>query len=157
MCGRLHEAPVLSEGGGATLEAETSELALHDWLKSGEKLCDLANKLKPGSVAKIQSSAKPFSQRENIAAYLDACKSLGVPQFDLFVTVDLYERRNMKAVVRNLHSLGRVAQTIYGFEGPHLGAKLAKKSERKFTEAQLAEARGLPSRWTNRGNTVGGK
>ena len=38
----------------------------------------------------------------------------------MFVTVDLYEGKNMKAVVRSLHSLGRVAQQR-GFTGPTLG------------------------------------
>ena len=42
----------------------------------------------------------------------------------------------MPAVVRNLHSLGRVAQTIEGFEGPTLGARLATRNSRKFSEAQ---------------------
>ena len=46
---------------------------------------------------------------------------IGVPSQDLFMTVDLYEGKNMDAIVRNLHSLGRVAQTISKFEGPHLG------------------------------------
>ena len=29
---------------------------------------------------------------------------------DLFMSVDLYEGKNLAAVVRNIHSLGRVAQ-----------------------------------------------
>ena len=45
-----------------------------------------------------------------VAAYLDACSSLGVRQFDLFQTVELYEGKNMRAVVMNVHALGRVAQ-----------------------------------------------
>ena len=36
--------------------------------------------------------------------------------------------KNIDAIVRNLHSLGRVAQTLSDFGGPHLGAKLATKT-----------------------------
>ena len=48
----------------------------------------------------------------------------------------------MPAVVRNLHSLGRVAQSM-GFEGPTLGAKLATTNRRSFSAAQTAEAPGV--------------
>ena len=59
----------------------------------------------------------------------------------------------MRAVVRNVHSLGRVAQQL-GFDGPALGAKLATKNARSFSEAQLREARAMPARWTNRGYSL---
>ena len=150
------EAPAAVLGGcsGGSGSNEAAYAALHEWLKSGERLCELVNTIRPNSVKKIARTTKPFQQMENIAAYLRAVASLGVPAFDAFMTVDLWEGGGMRAVVRNLHSLGRVAQNVDGFEGPHLGAKLATKVERQFTEAQLAEARGLPSRWTNRGNSV---
>ena len=54
----------------------------------------------------------------------------------------------MRAVVRNVHSLGRTAQQL-GFEGPTLGAKLATRNERTFSDAQLAEARAMPTRWAS--------
>ena len=133
---------------------ETEE-SVHEWLKSGERLCELVNTIKPGSVPRITRSAMPFRQMENISAYLDACQELGVPKFELFMTVDLFEAKSMGAVIRNIHSLGRIAQTVDGFDGPTLGARLATKAERHFSEAQLAEARAMPSRWTNRGMAGG--
>ena len=60
----------------------------------------------------------------------------------------------MGAVVRNLHSLGRVAQQR-GFNGPTLGAKLASKNPRKFSQEQLLEAKAMPAKWTNRGEGMG--
>ena len=116
----LPEAVLASAGGDAALSA------LHEWLKSGERLCELVNTIRPESVKKIARSKKPFQQMENIAAYLKACSHLGVPAFDAFMTVDLWEGSGMRAVVRNLHSLGRVAQNVEGFEGPHLGAKVRR-------------------------------
>ena len=107
-----------------------------------------------GHVRRIAQSSMPFKQMENISTYVEACTKLGVPAQDLFMTVDLFEAKDMRAVVRNIHSLGRVAQTIGTFGGPHLGAKLAAKNERHFSEAQLAEARAMPARWTNLGKTL---
>ena len=88
---------------------------------------------------------------DNISHYIDACAALGVPAQDLFQTVDLFEAKDMRAVVRNIHSLGRVAQRYDSYDGPALGAKLAQPNKRSFSEAQLAEARAMPARWTNCG------
>ena len=125
------------------------------WLRSGELLCELINHVKPGAVKQVAASTMPFKQMENIAHYLDACAALGVPAHDLFMTVDLWEGTGMRAVIRNLHSLGRVAQAVKTFRGPHLGARLATRSVRHFSDAQLAEARGLPSKWMTVGQAIG--
>ena len=127
------------------------EDTLHLWLKSGELLCEVLNRVMPGTIRKVTTSAMPFKQMENIAYYVEACASLGVPSQDLFQTVDLYEAKDMRAVVRNIHSLGRVVQRLESFEGPCLGAKLAERNARSFSEEQLAEARAMPARWTNVG------
>ena len=124
------------------------------WLRSGELLCELINHVKPGAVKQVAASTMPFKQMENIAHYLDACAALGVPAHDQFQTVDLFDGRGVDAVVRNLHSLGRVAQTIDTFRGPQLGAKLAERNARQFSEQQLAEARAAPARWTNMGKAL---
>jgi len=91
-------------------------------------------------------------EMENIAAYSQGARGYGVPEPDVFVTSDLYEDKNFAAVVRNLHSLGRVAQQR-GFDGPTLGARLASRNVRTFSQAQLDEAKAMPAKWTNRGDT----
>ena len=136
----------------AAAPCELEHEALRQWLMSGVVLCDLIDRVRPGCVAKPSASPMPFKQMENIGNYVEACRELGVPQQDLFVTVDLYEGKNLGAVVRNIHSLGRVAQAL-GFEGPALGARLAQRNERKFSALQLAQARAMPARWTNQGNS----
>ena len=45
---------------------------------------------------------------ENINAYLQACQSWGMKTSDLFQTVDLYEQKNMVAVVTNLLAVKRL-------------------------------------------------
>ena len=131
------------------IEAVTGEKlegTLQEALKSGVVLCNLLNKIKPGSCPKPQNKKLPFVQRENIGNYLTACGKLGIPSFESFMTVDLFEGKNMKAVVLNIHSLGRIAQRrgslLPDYSGPTLGAKMASMNKREFTEAQLNAAKG---------------
>jgi len=157
-------------GGGSAAEMEAEardwigaivgtplEGSLQEALKSGTVLCTLVNTIKPGCCKSPSNMAAPFKQMENIGNYLAACKALGQRPQESFQTVDLYEDRNMGAVVIQLHSLGRLASSELGFEGPRLGAKVAEKNERHFTEAQLAEARGVTT-FLGKGSsgTVGG-
>ena len=62
-------------------------------LKDGQLLCQLINKVKPGTIRKIETSAMPFKQMENVSNFLRACRSLGVAEHDVFETVDLYETK----------------------------------------------------------------
>jgi len=135
-------------------DVEGHHALLHAWLRSGELLCELINKLQPGTISRVSSSAMPFKQMENISNYIEACAALGVPNQDCFRSVDLFEGKDLRAVVRNIHSLGRVAQRLEGFHGPTLGAKLAEKNERSFTEQQLSEAKAMPARWSNVGKSM---
>ena len=109
----------------ALLGEPLPEGPLVEQLKSGVVLCNVANAIKPGLCPTPSASKMPFKQMENIGAYLKACEVLKVPPFDTFQTVDLFEGKNTKAVLTNLHSLGRMAQLLPGYSGPVLGAKLA--------------------------------
>jgi hypothetical protein len=93
-------------------------------LKDGQALCLLINAIKPGTIARIETSNMPFKQMENISNFLRGCRSLGVLEYELFETVDLYEEKDIGLVVRCIHSLGRTVQTtVPSFRGPHLGVK----------------------------------
>jgi len=83
-------------------------------LKNGILLCKTINKLRPGTVPKYHSSKMPFKEMENVDAYLKGCTTLNVPTQYLFMTVDLYEGKNLNQVVQNLISLKR--QFGFGFE-----------------------------------------
>ena len=53
----------------------------HEALKDGVLLCRLVNKINPKKKARFKKNAgKPFVARENIAAYIDACKRVGVSE-----------------------------------------------------------------------------
>ncbi|CAH1155716.1 unnamed protein product [Phaedon cochleariae] len=106
----------------------------YEVLKDGTLLCRLVNKLQPDMVKKINVTTMAFKCMENINAFLEAAKQLGVPPQETFQTVDLWERQNLNSVVICLQSLGRKANK-YG--QPQIGPKEAAKNERIFSEETL--------------------
>lgn len=60
-----------------------------------------------GIVKEVNNSEIAFKCMENINAFLDAAKELGVPAQETFQTVDLWERQNLNSVVICIQSLGR--------------------------------------------------
>eukprot|EP01115_Flamella_aegyptia_P002545 TRINITY_DN136634_c0_g1_i1.p1 TRINITY_DN136634_c0_g1~~TRINITY_DN136634_c0_g1_i1.p1 ORF type:complete len:195 (-),score=56.52 TRINITY_DN136634_c0_g1_i1:169-732(-) len=116
----------------------------HEDLKNGQILCELINVLSPGSVNKVNKNKMAFMMMENINNFLYAAKMYGVPDSDLFMTVDLYEAKNLGQVVDTIHALGRAAQRN-GYNGPTIGAKLADRHEVDFTEEQLNAGKNILS------------
>ncbi|KAJ6242839.1 muscle-specific protein [Anaeramoeba flamelloides] len=110
-------------------------------LKNGVALCKLVNAIKPGSVRRINNSKFPFKMMENVNNFLLACEKLGVPKHDLFMTVDLYEEKNIPLVIGSIHSLGSAAQKVDGFEGPYIGLGYSKGKKMEFSEEVLKEGR----------------
>ncbi|XP_060524805.1 myophilin [Cylas formicarius] len=114
-----------------------------DILKDGVVLCNLMNKLAPGSVKKIATKGTNFQLMENIQRFQAGMKAYGVPQEEIFQTADLFERRNVAQVALSLYALGRLTQKHPEWNGPTLGPKMAEKNERTFTEEQLRSSEGL--------------
>ncbi|XP_057313643.1 calponin-1-like [Hydractinia symbiolongicarpus] len=83
--------------------------AVREKLKDGVILCDLMNKIKPGSIKKINKSKMPFLQMENIGFFNNAMREYRVEPSYLFVTTDLYEGQNMVQVLIGLRALGTMA------------------------------------------------
>lgn len=107
---------------------------LYAVLKDGTLLCKLVNSIQEGSVKKVNQSTMAFKCMENINAFLEAVKKLGVPPQETFQTIDLWEKQNLYSVVTCLQSLGRKAGN---FGKPSIGPKEADKNVREFTEEQL--------------------
>jgi hypothetical protein len=95
------------------------------WLKSGDILCTLMNNIRPGTIKKYNAgTTSKFKQMENITLFLRACREVGMLEKDLFSTVDLFEAKDMNAVILSLFNLGGTIQsTIPYFNGPKLGIK----------------------------------
>ena len=51
---------------------------LQGGLRSGVVLCNLVNRIVPGTIKRISQSDAPFPQRENIKAFVDAVKQMGL-------------------------------------------------------------------------------
>lgn len=100
-------------------------------LRSGRVLCELVNAINPGVVSRVNADGKPFKERENICNFLKACRTLGVQEYALFSTDDLYEENNLLSVVRCIHSLGGAVQrSVPTFTGPHFGVADTSKTKR---------------------------
>ncbi|GJJ74585.1 transgelin [Entomortierella parvispora] len=95
---------------------------LHESLKDGVILCELANQLSPKIVRLISRKEFPFLQMENILNFVEAARQLGVQSSDLFQTVDLFEGKDMNQVVSTILTLERVTAGGVG--------KLAVKEKR---------------------------
>lgn len=68
-------------------------------LRNGQTLCQLANKIQPGSIKKINKMKTPFMMMENIGWFSDFVRAFGVQQEYGFVTVDLFEKQNVNQVL----------------------------------------------------------
>lgn len=84
-----------------------------DALKDGIILCKLMNKVKPGSVPKINTSGASFKMMENINVFQKALKEYGVADIDVFQTVDLWEQKDISQVTMTLFALGREVRLIF--------------------------------------------
>jgi len=79
-------------------------------------------------------------QMENIGEFLKAAAILGLQKHDAFMTVDLYEGKNIPQVIQSLFIFGSVVQKLPGYNLPRCGLKLAEKREIEFTDEQLRQA-----------------
>ncbi|KAH3669916.1 hypothetical protein OGATHE_002728 [Ogataea polymorpha] len=69
-------------------------------------------------------------EMESIEQFLNFIKSKGVPQDELFQTVDLYERQDPYQVVMAIQSLSRLIHKEFGDRYPLIGPTIAAKHER---------------------------
>ncbi|MBN3318129.1 CNN1 protein, partial [Atractosteus spatula] len=112
-------------------------------LKEGVILCELINKLQPGSVKKINNSPQNWHQLENIGNFIKAITDYGVKQHDIFEANDLFENFNYTQVQSTLIALAGVAKTK-GFHTKHdMGVKYAEKQQRRFNSEKLKEGRNV--------------
>ncbi|EOB14988.1 Muscle-specific protein 20 [Nosema bombycis CQ1] len=105
-------------------------------LKSGVVLCKLLKVVSKIDV-KFRESNQNFVQRENICAFINGLKTLGLNEYELFQTVDLYEEKNLKQVAITLYALSRQLQKNNTFPGPFIGPPLAKKNKIEFSKEVL--------------------
>ena len=70
------------------------------------------NKLRPDLLPKFSSSDQPAKQRENISLFNSAASKMGVPESDLFQTIDLFEQKDPASVAHCLARLGGIVSFL---------------------------------------------
>ena len=99
--------------GAVTGRQPPGDESLQAWLKSGVVLCELINAVAPGSAAPSTGDAlaralpmiRRLKEIENIGFYSEAARRYGVPEPDMFVTVDLYDNKGEMSEVCRRHSI----------------------------------------------------
>lgn len=104
-------------------------------LKSGIALCQLANTLNEAdtgnkTLIRWKESKMPFVQMEQISQFLEFARKYGVPDDELFQTLDLYEDKDPAIVYQSLKSLSRYANKKHPDKFPVIGPQLATKRPR---------------------------
>ncbi|CAD5117792.1 DgyrCDS6544 [Dimorphilus gyrociliatus] len=124
----------------------------------GTILVTLANAIQENAIpAKYaKPSTMAFKKMEAINMFIQFCRNYGVPDHELFETVDLYEEQNMVQVMTCLESLARKAKSK---GGPGFGPKEATKNQRNFSQEVLDQSKSalpLNSSGTNKGASQSG-
>lgn len=128
----------ISEILGITLP----DLSLYELLRDGVVLCNLINKIKNVKKSKFPSLKKiNFFQMENICYFIENARILGVPDSENFLTVDLFENKNIQQVILCIYSLSRNLYRNGMTDLRMIGPKIVEPTKITFTEEQLDEAK----------------
>ncbi|KAM8750102.1 LIM domain only protein 7 isoform 7-T7 [Acanthopagrus schlegelii] len=104
-------------------------------LENGVLLCDLINKIKPGTIRRVNRLPTPIAGLDNLNVFLKACGKLGLKEAQLFHPGDLQDLstrvtvkhqetdRRLKNVLITVYWLGRRAQCDRYYDGPYLNFK----------------------------------
>ncbi|PIK59746.1 putative calponin-3-like isoform 1 [Apostichopus japonicus] len=95
----------------------------------------LINKIQPGAVKSISSSAMTFKQMENVSKFNEALKAYGVSEASTFQTADLVENQDMATVQNAIWQL--ICQFRKKGGNTKYGIKIADKNERDFDEETM--------------------
>lgn len=99
-------------------------------LKDGNVLCMLVNTIYGEGSLKFKQSRMAFVQMENIEKFLNFCKQHGVPQDELFQTIDLYEENDPYQVILSLQSFSRMVHKQFPNKYQIIGPAIATKRPR---------------------------
>jgi len=96
------------------------DLSLFEWLKNGQVLCKLVNKIRPKSI-KLNKMVAPAKKKENIQNFLLFSQSVGCRKEDMFEPNDLLEEENLAKVVSGLYAFSSIVTKIAPqYAGPTL-------------------------------------
>ncbi|KAL7845568.1 hypothetical protein AOLI_G00237600 [Acnodon oligacanthus] len=108
-------------------------------LKDGVILCELINKLQPGSVPRINQPGLNWHKLENITSFIRAISDYGLKPQEIFEANDLFEDMNHTQVQCTLIALAGMAKTKGLYTKYDIGVKYISKKQRRFTPEKLKE------------------
>lgn len=106
-------------------------------LKDGVILGELINKLRPGSVRKINRSKLNWHKLENITNFIKSIQEYGLKAHDIFEANDLFENGNMTQVQTTLLALASMAKTKGVQTNADVGIKYADQQQRNFDTEKM--------------------
>ncbi|XP_045642073.1 LOW QUALITY PROTEIN: calponin-3-like [Ursus americanus] len=106
-------------------------------LKDGIILCELINKLQPGSMKKVNESSLNWPQLENTGNFIKAIQPYGMKPHDIFEANDLFENGNVTQVQTMLVALAGLAKTKGFHTTTDTGVKYDEKQTRRSDEGKL--------------------
>ncbi|KAF7725761.1 hypothetical protein EC973_009378 [Apophysomyces ossiformis] len=108
-----HNERLAIEFLNATLDRPIGEGQLHQELKDGVVLCNLVNKLRPGTIKNVGQKNLAFVKMDNITRFLQGARQmndqLGLNESQLFETIDLFEGKDMPAVINTILTLAELS------------------------------------------------
>jgi len=122
-------------------EGTTKKKDLCDHIKDGVLFCQLANKIKPGVITKINSAkSSPFLLMENLNFFIKMCQKQEwiYNKVDIFTAPDLYEEKNIPKVINCLILLEASVRKL-GYDLPPMRT-LDPERLNAFTEEELLRA-----------------
>eukprot|EP01117_Protostelium_nocturnum_P004932 TRINITY_DN1787_c0_g1_i1.p1 TRINITY_DN1787_c0_g1~~TRINITY_DN1787_c0_g1_i1.p1 ORF type:complete len:1092 (+),score=516.84 TRINITY_DN1787_c0_g1_i1:87-3362(+) len=126
--------------------APQPDQSLQEFLKDGTVLCNMFNKLVPGNpIKKINTSALPFKQIENISTYLTTCTKVGgIPEAAQFDTTDLFEDKGMLKVLQHLDYVQRHETELASIDPTKINDK-SKDAQKKGVPIPTISMRKIPT------------
>ena len=99
--------------------------AVCEKLKDGKIICQLMNKINPGSIGKIHGIGGKrllaAHEMKNISKFLTACSKLGMNESNLFFfTLDLPDGNNINQFNNAIRNLAVFVEGKKGFDGPRI-------------------------------------
>lgn len=89
------------------LGEDNSGQTCHDLLKDGSRLCRIADKCLKKTSKFPHKMKQPFFCMENIEYFINCLKEQGIPDAYNFMTVDLFEAKDMRQVKLALSAFAR--------------------------------------------------
>jgi len=134
----------LSPGSVPNINTGSSSFKLMENInKPAEKKGALHPLFKSSTGPEKNTGCSSFKKIENINKFTQALRQYGVPDHDLFQTVDLYERKDLVAVTGTIYALGRAVYKHPEWQGPMLGPRPATANVREWTDEQLRASEGI--------------